>query len=209
MIFSSHSYIIFKSVFRVVILLFSQIMILYYSPFPHLLSIWHLLNVNFNNIEPNQMWDLDGRSTGLSNLCPYLAYHKTDLNRFRGMLICLVVLWFRLKIQLWETRIHQQLLPHEILQKEPKIRVCREKDKLSRPGYNQFKWLFVQWSAFTAVALGLVSLTVLSTSHSKDPKCFDPNTCHRKNRWLTTQRSWFSTGCLWLKLFMEWRCCGD
>lgn len=37
-------------------------------------------------------------------------------------------------------------------------------------------------SALAAVALGLVGLTVFSKNHSKDPKCSDPNTCHRKNR---------------------------
>lgn len=37
-------------------------------------------------------------------------------------------------------------------------------------------------STLTAVALGFVQLTVLSPNHSKDLKCFDPNTCHRKKR---------------------------
>lgn len=37
-------------------------------------------------------------------------------------------------------------------------------------------------STLTAVALGFVQLTVLSTNQSNDLKCFDPNTCHTKNR---------------------------
>lgn len=37
-------------------------------------------------------------------------------------------------------------------------------------------------STLTAGALGFVQLNVLSPNPSKDLKCFDPNTCHRKNR---------------------------
>lgn len=42
-------------------------------------------------------------------------------------------------------------------------------------------------STLTAVALGFVQLTVLSTNQSNDLKCFDPNTCHTKNRWLNPE----------------------
>lgn len=113
----SHSYIIFKSIFHVLISPFSQTMILHYRPFPHLLSIWQLLKVTINKIEPKQMWELGGKSTGLSDLCPYLAHHKTDLDRVRCVVKYSLVLWIRFKVQLWETRIPQQLPPHEYYRK--------------------------------------------------------------------------------------------